>query len=324
LNFQERIIKVSLELLQAIANDQALGSIVRKQNARGDKALAVFNKKKAAHDEARAALKRLQEDITAKFDNLEESLRARFDAVPKEEKDNWTADFVQEKIHEYEDALEANFNIQPGVVDQYKRRLHEIESLERKEAMTKGDLQKVERNIEKVKGKWLPALQSLVSSIGEKFSAAFDRMGCAGEIRISEADDYEYWTLDILVKFRDNERLQQLTAQRQSGGERSLSTILYLMSLTEHARAPFSLVDEINQGMDARAERAVHDQLVQVTCANEVGGQYFLITPKLLPDLTYHRRMRILCVNNGEWLPDEQIGNLRSLVDNYVAYNDRA
>ena len=51
--------------------------------------------------------------------------------------------------------------------------------------------------------------------------------------------------------------------------------------------------------------------------------RYFLITPKLLPDLTYHRRMRILCVNNGEWLPDEQIGNLRSLVDNYVVYNKR-
>jgi hypothetical protein len=29
--------------------------------------------------------------------------------------------------------------------------------------------------------------------------------------------------------------------------ERSLTTILYLMSLTEEARSPFSLVDEINQ-----------------------------------------------------------------------------
>jgi hypothetical protein len=29
--------------------------------------------------------------------------------------------------------------------------------------------------------------------------------------------------------------------------ERSLTTILYLMSLTEQARSPFSLVDEINQ-----------------------------------------------------------------------------
>jgi hypothetical protein len=34
--------------------------------------------------------------------------------------------------------------------------------------------------------------------------------------------------------------------------ERSLTTILYLMSLTEEARAPFSLVDEINQVRPAK------------------------------------------------------------------------
>lgn len=72
-------------------------------------------------------------------------------------------------------------------------------------------------------------------------------MGCAGEIRVTETEDYATWTLDILVKFRSSEKLQQLTAHRQSGGERSLTTILYLMSLVEYARAPFSLVDEINQ-----------------------------------------------------------------------------
>ena len=43
-NLQERIVKVSLELLQATANDQVLDGIVRKQNARGDKALAIFYK----------------------------------------------------------------------------------------------------------------------------------------------------------------------------------------------------------------------------------------------------------------------------------------
>jgi chromosome segregation ATPase len=76
------------------------------------------------------------------------------------------------------------------------------------------------------------------------------------------------------------------------------------MSLMEQARSPFSLVDEINQGMDARAERLVHDQLVDVTCNSDV-GQYFLITPKLLPNLDYHPRMKVLCVYNGEWLPEE-------------------
>ena len=93
------------------------------------------------------------------------------------------------------------------------------------------------------------------------------------------------------------------------------------MSLTSHARAPFSLVDEINQGMDARAERAVHNSLVDVTCKSDA-GQYFLITPKLLPDLNYHERMKILCVNNGEWLPDQEedsvSGNLMGMIDTFV------
>lgn len=44
---------------------------------------------------------------------------------------------------------------------------------------------------------------------------------------------------------------------------------MYLMSLLQLAVSPFSVVDEINQGMDQRAERAVHDQMVQVTCRPE-------------------------------------------------------
>jgi len=37
-------------------------------------------------------------------------------------------------------------------------------------------------------------------------------IGCAGEIRINEHEDYEKWAIDILVKFRDSEKLQLLTA----------------------------------------------------------------------------------------------------------------
>ncbi len=90
------------------------------------------------------------------------------------------------------------------------------------------------------------------------------------------------------------------------------------MSLTEQARAPFSLVDEINQGMDQRAERAVHNNMVETTCKEE-SGQYFLITPKLLADLQYHKRMKVLCVNNGEWLPEERgLGNMMNMIEGYV------
>ncbi len=73
-----------------------------------------------------------------------------------------------------------------------------------------------------------------------------------------------------------------------------------------------------SQGMDNRAERMVHNSMVDVTCKADA-AQYFLITPKLLPDLEYHERMKILCVNNGEWLPDERnLGNLMDMVERYV------
>jgi structural maintenance of chromosomes protein 5 len=102
----------------------------------------------------------------------------------------------------------------------------------------------------------------------------------------------------------ENEALQQLNAHRQSGGERAVSTIFYLMALQSMAQAPFRVVDEINQGMDPRNERMVHERMVEIAC-REHTSQYFLITPKLLTGLRYDPKMRVLCIASGEHMPRE-------------------
>lgn len=43
--------------------------------------------------------------------------------------------------------------------------------------------------------------------------------------------DFSKWGIEIRVKFRAGESLQLLEGHRQSGGERSVSTMLYLMAL---------------------------------------------------------------------------------------------
>ena len=43
--------------------------------------------------------------------------------------------------------------------------------------------------------------------------------------------DYEQLAIHIMVKFRRDEPLQLLTGLRQSGGERAVSTILYLIAI---------------------------------------------------------------------------------------------
>ena len=49
------------------------------------------------------------------------------------------------------------------------------------------------------------------------------------------------------MKFRARDSLHVLTPFHQSGGERSVSTMLYLMALQELTKCPFRIVDEINQ-----------------------------------------------------------------------------
>ena len=44
-------------------------------------------------------------------------------------------------------------------------------------------------------------------------------------------EDYERYGVRIRVKYRDNEQLRELTAHHQSGGERSVATVLYMMAL---------------------------------------------------------------------------------------------
>jgi structural maintenance of chromosomes protein 5 len=103
---------------------------------------------------------------------------------------------------------------------------------------------------------------------------------------------------------RENEQLSLLDSHRQSGGERAVSTIFYLMALQSLARAPFRVVDEINQGMDPRNERMVHERMVDIACSENT-SQYFLITPKLLPGLKYHERMVVHTIYSGETMPQD-------------------
>lgn len=76
------------------------------------------------------------------------------------------------------------------------------------------------------------------------------------------------------------------------------------MALQSLARAPFRVVDEINQGMDPRNERLVHSRMVDIACAEHT-SQYFLITPKLLNGLKYHKNMKVHCIASGEYMPTD-------------------
>ncbi|KAL7409239.1 hypothetical protein BDY24DRAFT_356208 [Mrakia frigida] len=191
----------------------------------------------------------------------------------------------------------------PAVLEKFRRAENLLSTLEKDQATLEQRQRTITKNITSFRGKWLPELRKLVANFNKKFSASMDALDNRGEIRIKEDEDYNEWAIEILVSFRGSQAMEVLTSHHQSGGERSLTTIMYLLSCIELANTPFTVVDEINQGMDSRAERAVHNQLVAVTSNPANAGQFFLFTPKLLEGLDYDPGMRVLVVFNGEWLP---------------------
>ncbi|BEJ13844.1 hypothetical protein CspHIS471_0310180 [Cutaneotrichosporon sp. HIS471] len=279
------------------------------------------------HDEHVEALKRAKDRQTYLLNNVKQIL----DQMPDEYRGEAqaaggnTTKSVEEArvaVHDINAQLELSLNVDRNTIERYHRLKDDLQAKEHDVSTTEAHFEQLRHAVSSILSKFNPALDSLVQETSAKFSSAFERIGCTGEVRVSRVPgNYAEWGIEILVSYRDGQDLEVLTASRQSGGERSLATVTYLMSLSEMARTPFSLVDEINQGMDARAERSVHNQMVKVTCTGgDNTGQYFLITPKLLTDLDYHENMRVLTVSNGSYLPDSADINFGALAARLATY----
>ncbi|KAM0898142.1 hypothetical protein ACQ4PT_022104 [Festuca glaucescens] len=227
---------------------------------------------------------------------ITEDLAKEFEKMPS------TVEELEGAIQDTESEANSMLFLNQNVLQEYQNRQREIESISTKLEDDKVECERCCSEIETTKGKWLPTLRSLVLKINDTFSRNFQEMAVAGEVSLDEHGlDFSQYGILIKVKFRQTGQLQVLSAHHQSGGERSVSTILYLVSLQDLTNCPFRVVDEINQGMDPVNERKMFQQLVRA--ASQLNTpQCFLLTPKLLPDLEYSDACSILNIMNGPWI----------------------
>jgi chromosome segregation ATPase len=234
-------------------------------------------------------------------------------------------DRLEADISSEQARLELTHGGSSHLIKEFEDREKTIEKLRSKLTDFEAKVAELSIAIGELRKNWEPRLEALIEKISDAFSDSFRRIGCAGQVTLGKAEDigpneFAEWSIVIHVAFRQNIPLSILNAHRQSGGERAVSTIFYLMALQSLSASPFRVVDEINQGMDPRNERMVHGRLVDIACSSSEpdefdahgnpiggggGGQYFLITPKLLNGLVYKRGMRVLCIYSGEHMPED-------------------
>jgi chromosome segregation ATPase len=213
-------------------------------------------------------------------------------------------DEVEERIHECQAQADLCMGIDEEAVREYEEREKKIKELDKEISKMQERSNDAESELSDIKESWLGPLKDLLGKVSLKFSDYFRLMSCVGEVALHEdPKDFSHYSVNISVKFRDSEQLQPLNAQRQSGGERSVSTMLYLMALQGITACPFRVVDEINQGMDPVNERRVFDLIVAASSQETESSQYFILTPKLLQELDYTDAVTVHVVHNGQEIP---------------------
>jgi len=250
-----------------------------------------------AFNTSRNRAKELMNKAKAVIDVEDEEVKELFLELPN------TLDGLEYEINETKACADAIFLANPKILEDYEHRENEIIKLQQVIEEAEQNQEESNTNIEKLKREWLPKLEEVIDKINTSFEQYMANVGCAGQVKLEQKEDFAEWAIEIFVKFRDNEPVCRLDSHVQSGGERSVATMLYLLSLQDLTDSPFRLVDEINQGMDPTNERMIFQQIVKTACKEGL-PQYFLITPKLLTDLKYSEDVTILCIFNGPGIPE--------------------
>jgi chromosome segregation ATPase len=249
----------------------------------------------AASDLAKQAMKEANKINNLECTKLPDEYKRVFHTLPD------TVDKLEVEITQAEAIQQCSSSVDEQVVRDFEQRAKHIERLQADVAKKRDKLLNHQDTYETTKNEWMQQVEEMIQAINDKFSGLFRQLKCAGEVSLGRPDnleDFGRYGICIKVSFRQDEQMQELSAWLQSGGEKSVSTMMYMIALQEMTKCPFRVVDEINQGMDPINERKVFDIIVQNSCAKQF-AQYFLLTPKLLPDLSFDERTNVICVFNG-------------------------
>ncbi|XP_047483327.1 structural maintenance of chromosomes protein 5-like [Penaeus chinensis] len=222
---------------------------------------------------------------------------------------------TEQKLHQLEAHRDCLITANDSEVREYRQREQEVINLKQRLEESQNKAGNHHKALEDSRESWLGKIGELTENISNNFSSFMARLGCAGEVLldVGDKDDFRTYGIKIKVRFRDSDRLRELTAQHQSGGERAVSTALYLLALQSLTSVPFRCVDEINQGMDPINERRMLNMLVKTVAAEE-SSQYFFVTPKLIPDMEYNKYVNVMVVFNSRTMLPHRKFHLRKIL----------
>ncbi len=284
------------ERLQARENElhdldaRVEGELSRLIDARVDTQVLAFKRKMLSEQLAdlEAQRRMLDEELEPLRANAEK-MGSRFQNPRK------ISDIIMD-IGATEEQLRPLAHLSEDVEKMYASYTTMYEDLRGKTEQLARNRQEVISEVEKRLERWREVMSAFLRSLETRYNEILQEVGAAGQLKLGVGRDVNQAGLDILVGFKgvSPTRLDSFT---QSGGERSIALVAFLLALQQHIASPFRAIDEFDVHMDPK-NREVIARLI-VSSAKGLGDtQYLAITPGqvTVPDTD----VRVVVVQNVE------------------------
>ncbi|MCL4355847.1 MAG: AAA family ATPase [Nitrososphaerota archaeon] len=130
------------------------------------------------------------------------------------------------------------------------------------------------------KGVWRKAMEDLVEAVDPPYQVVLSAADASGFVKLEQADTIEDAGLDLYVGFRGGAPTT-LDPFTQSGGERSVALMAFILSLQARIVSPLRAMDEFDIHMDPKNREAMFKMILSQMKQREA-SQYIVITPSIL------------------------------------------
>ncbi len=175
-----------------------------------------------------------------------------------------------QKMQDIPDDAEKIYNDYSGNIDELKVKLGQLQ--ENKKAML-AELQSRKRV-------WKEAIANLIASVDPAYQAVLSASDATGFVKFDEGAEIEDAGIDLYVGFRGGAPTT-LDPFTQSGGERSVSLMAFILSLQARIVSPLRAMDEFDIHMDPKNREAMFKMILS-QMKQRASSQYLVITPSIL------------------------------------------
>ena len=230
-------------------------------------------------EQLRAELMGLRRELRLRRARLNE-LRAKAEALGPRVPAPRAPEDVEDELRRVEGQIAALRDVGEEAELMYKRYSELYNELEERAEDVRANREKAMEEVRKRMEAWRSVVGRMIEDVDARFRAILARMQGDGSVELVGADDIEEAGVEIRVGFRKAKPVP-LDAFVQSGGERSVATVAFLLALQHHVRSPFRAIDEYDVHLDPVNRQRLAEALIAALEGSE--SQYIIITPGALP-----------------------------------------